>query len=159
MTNPLLNRLRYHVTGAIERGEKQAIVEIPAARYPTLTLEQFAALDEYARQHGRRWKAKLADDWMYARTEGALQVLRNSHGPSWLKGFVFLAAAKSMLRAVDVTINPCPGFEWRVNLLNGTEATASYHTDIADAVATGLHMALHRDFEKIKADLAKKAKT
>ena len=27
MTNPLLDRLRHHVTGAIERGEAQAIVE------------------------------------------------------------------------------------------------------------------------------------
>jgi hypothetical protein len=28
--NHLLERLRYHVTGAIERGESEAIVEIPA---------------------------------------------------------------------------------------------------------------------------------
>ena len=30
MNNTLHNRLRHHVTGAIERGEAQAIVEIPA---------------------------------------------------------------------------------------------------------------------------------
>jgi len=30
MNNTLKNRLKYHVTGAIERGEAQAIVEIPA---------------------------------------------------------------------------------------------------------------------------------
>lgn len=30
MNNTLKNRLQYHVTGAIERGEAQAIVEIPA---------------------------------------------------------------------------------------------------------------------------------
>ena len=30
MKNTLHNRLRHHVTGAIERGEAQAIVEIPA---------------------------------------------------------------------------------------------------------------------------------
>jgi hypothetical protein len=30
MNNTLKNRLQYHVTGAIERGESQAIVEIPA---------------------------------------------------------------------------------------------------------------------------------
>jgi hypothetical protein len=29
MPNPLLERLRYHVTGAIERGEGKAIEEIP----------------------------------------------------------------------------------------------------------------------------------
>ena len=30
MNNTLKNRLKYHVTGAIERGEAQVIVEIPA---------------------------------------------------------------------------------------------------------------------------------
>ena len=30
MNNTLHNRLRHHVTGAIERGEAQAVVEIPA---------------------------------------------------------------------------------------------------------------------------------
>lgn len=30
MNNTLQNRLKYHITGAIERGESQAIVEIPA---------------------------------------------------------------------------------------------------------------------------------
>jgi len=30
MNNTLQNRLKYHVTGAIERGEAQAIVEIPS---------------------------------------------------------------------------------------------------------------------------------
>jgi len=30
MANPLLERLRYHVSGAIERGEAQAIAGIPA---------------------------------------------------------------------------------------------------------------------------------
>jgi hypothetical protein len=28
MTNPLLERLRYHVSGAIERGEAEAITEV-----------------------------------------------------------------------------------------------------------------------------------
>ena len=32
MNNPLLDRLRYHVTGAIERGEATAIVEVPATK-------------------------------------------------------------------------------------------------------------------------------
>ncbi len=32
MSNPLLERLRYHVTGAIERGEAVAIVEVPAIK-------------------------------------------------------------------------------------------------------------------------------
>lgn len=36
MNNPL-DRLRYHVTGAIERGEKEAITEQKAAHTPTPT--------------------------------------------------------------------------------------------------------------------------
>lgn len=35
MNNTLKNRLKYHITGAVERGEAQAIVEIP----PLHTLE------------------------------------------------------------------------------------------------------------------------
>jgi hypothetical protein len=34
--NALLATLRHHVTGAIERGEAQAITEIPASHVPTL---------------------------------------------------------------------------------------------------------------------------
>lgn len=49
--------------------------------------DQDAALKDYAAAHGRTWKAKLRDDWVNARTTGALQELRNSHGPSWLKSF------------------------------------------------------------------------
>jgi hypothetical protein len=37
MNNTLKNRLQYHVSGAIERGEAQAIVEIPALH--TLEIE------------------------------------------------------------------------------------------------------------------------
>jgi len=37
-TNPLLEKLKYHVSGAIERGEGQAIAGIPAnANHPCLT--------------------------------------------------------------------------------------------------------------------------
>ena len=42
MKNTLHNRLKYHVTGAIERGESQAIVEIPALH----TLEIQDRIDE-----------------------------------------------------------------------------------------------------------------
>ena len=48
------------------------------------TLEQWAALKAYAREHGRTWKSRLLDDWTYARTSGPLQQLRNSFGPRWL---------------------------------------------------------------------------
>ena len=123
--------------------------------YPTLTLEQFAALDEYARQHGRCWKQKLGYLWQHGAystgsdIDATVYGLRNSHGPSWLKGFVFLAAAKDILRQVNVTITPRPESEWRVNLDGGTEETASYQTDIVDAVSTGLAMAQHRDLAQV----------
>jgi hypothetical protein len=49
--------------------------------------DQMAALSAYAAEHGRTWKAQLRDDWMNSRTTGALQELRNTHGPSWLSSF------------------------------------------------------------------------
>lgn len=52
-----------------------------------LTEKEHAAIRAYARENGRYWKARLRDDWMNARTAGILQVLRNSHGPSWLVSF------------------------------------------------------------------------
>ena len=36
-TNPALSALRHHVTGAIARGEAQAITEVPATQRPTHT--------------------------------------------------------------------------------------------------------------------------
>ena len=37
-TNTLLERLRYHVSGAIERGEAEAIEGIPSASFPDSVL-------------------------------------------------------------------------------------------------------------------------
>lgn len=53
-------------------------------RKDPLTEEQVAAIRAYAKKHGRFWKQQLNLDWMYARTTGTLQELRNTHGPSWL---------------------------------------------------------------------------
>ncbi|GAA5666735.1 hypothetical protein Brsp07_05251 [Brucella sp. NBRC 14130] len=52
-----------------------------------LTPKEHAALQAYALENGRRWKSKLNDDWMNARTTGVLQALRNSHGPNWLVSY------------------------------------------------------------------------
>ena len=49
-----------------------------------LSQDTAAALVAYAREHGRTWKAKLGEDWLYARLTGPLQALRNSHGPAFL---------------------------------------------------------------------------
>lgn len=51
-----------------------------------LTAGEIAALQAYAAEHGRKWKAALLDDWMRAALTGELHALRNSHGPSWLMG-------------------------------------------------------------------------
>jgi hypothetical protein len=52
--------------------------------YRELTAEELRALRLYATEAGRNWKRELLDDWQAARLTGALQALRNSHGPSWL---------------------------------------------------------------------------
>jgi hypothetical protein len=56
---------------------------------PQPTAEQLNALREYAREHGRRWKADLNHDWMTGRLTGELVQVRNTFGPSWLTRFKF----------------------------------------------------------------------
>lgn len=53
--------------------------------------------------------------------------------------------AKERLQRVKMTIKKTEWNEYRVNLLGGSEATASYTDDIEDAVATGFAMAKWRD--------------
>lgn len=57
-----------------------------------LTAEQLAALRTYAAEHGRYWKSTLHDAWMTGNYDGsadsgALQLVRNAFGPSWLTRF------------------------------------------------------------------------
>lgn len=53
-----------------------------------LTEEQRTALITYAEQKGRFWKRALLEDWMRAapRISGELQQIRNTLGPTWLRG-------------------------------------------------------------------------
>lgn len=53
----------------------------------TLSLDQLTALQDYAAKHGRAWKAKLNEDWMYAKCNSTLMGVRNQFGPSWLVKF------------------------------------------------------------------------
>jgi hypothetical protein len=50
-----------------------------------LTTEEYKALIDYARENGRNWKAKLQEDWYFARARGdrgaTLHALRND--PRW----------------------------------------------------------------------------
>ena len=50
---------------------------------------EVAALCDYARTHGRCWKAALRAEWMNASTTGILQELRNAahFGPTGLHRF------------------------------------------------------------------------
>lgn len=68
--------------------------------HPPLTAEEFAAVEAFAKKHGRNWKSELSNRWLHARTRGALQSLRNSHGPSWLHTFR-LSKAKAAADALD----------------------------------------------------------
>lgn len=59
-----------------------------------LSQEQVEALKEFAALKGRTWKSKLLDQWLTGRYSGvtsdeavALQQLRNTGGPQWLKSF------------------------------------------------------------------------
>ena len=57
-----------------------------------LAPEHAAALLEFAREHGRYWKAVLNECWMSGIYPpgvdgGPLQQVRNQYGPSWLVRF------------------------------------------------------------------------
>lgn len=56
-------------------------------QFPPLTTEQESALRDFAKTHGRRWKAILSVCWMAATADPTLHHLRNTHGPTWLAGY------------------------------------------------------------------------
>ena len=58
----------------------------------TLTPDQLAAIQLWAKLHGRNWKAPLREAWMTGNYDGFgqsnyLQQVRNTFGPSWLVSF------------------------------------------------------------------------
>jgi len=64
-------------------------------KYATLTESQIAAIHNFARCYGRKWKEQLAFTYWYnariwtddngdSRDGHILHTLRNSHGPKWL---------------------------------------------------------------------------
>lgn len=60
-----------------------------------------------------------------------------------------LKQAKKTLKAIGITIRKNDG-EYRVNIINGTEATACYTNDIEDAIGTGKAMARSRQSYKLE---------
>lgn len=81
--------LRYHVTGAIERGEAEAITESAMPKFVP-TDEMVDALKLFASLHGRHWKSKLRSCWhngwgcsaqgVCGRYVAPLQNMRNTEG-------------------------------------------------------------------------------
>lgn len=67
-----------------------------------LTVEQAQALIDYAKENGRRWKSQLNHAWMTGGTTGALQIVRNAFGPSWLVRFS-LKHAESIVAAAAIS--------------------------------------------------------
>ena len=61
-----------------------------------LTTEEHAAIAAYALARGENWKDDLLADWMDGRTQGTLQHLRNSRGPSWLADYSLADWPKSL---------------------------------------------------------------
>ena len=59
------------------------------------TVEQVAALREYAAKNGRRWKSRLVSDWTTGRDERQplLRQVRNQLGPEWLRSYRLPPAA------------------------------------------------------------------
>ncbi len=50
-----------------------------------LTNEQAAAIQRFAKEHGRSWKSDLLDAWRRNRcNDHVLVEIRNTFGPSWL---------------------------------------------------------------------------
>ena len=49
-----------------------------------LAPDQLQALQTFAEQNGRNWKAQLSDLWLRAAADPILHALRNTHGPTWL---------------------------------------------------------------------------
>ncbi len=72
-----------------------------------LTSDEHAAVQAYALEHGRNWKAALRDDWMNARTTGILQALRNSHGPGWLERYSIADWPRSLFSA-EIALDQTP---------------------------------------------------
>jgi hypothetical protein len=75
------------------------------------TAEQLAAVQAWAKQHGRTWKAALRAAWAsgdYQGFDGAplLQQLRNAFGPSWLVSFRLPVETQDLAPVSKVTLSP-----------------------------------------------------
>lgn len=65
----------------------EQMLKILNTNKPEPTPTQLEALKAYAAEKGRYWKDALLSDWFSGTSEGELQTLRNTLGPSWLINF------------------------------------------------------------------------
>lgn len=72
-TNPNhpLARLRYHVTGAIERGEAQAIIEQPATPRPALNWVKTASVCRPGKFFYSAYPWTVTNDWITGKWHGS----------------------------------------------------------------------------------------
>lgn len=74
------------------------------------TLEQVAALQAYAKAHGRCWKSQLREAWMtgiYGSGDDSqhLQQVRNNLGPSWLTRYRLPNSTSKAIKQAEVQIH------------------------------------------------------
>ncbi len=77
-TRSTISPMPFHLAG--ERPARRAM----EMDYPPLMQAQAAALRDYARTYGPRWKPMLRAEWLNDTAEPLLHSLRNSHGLLWL---------------------------------------------------------------------------
>lgn len=86
-------------------------------------------------------------------TRGFYKAIFSTGADAWIKKALMptISEAKQTLRIIGISLTRIVETnEYRVNLRNGTEATAYYTNDIEDAIDTGRYMAKFRDDEKAR---------
>ena len=86
-----------------------------------LTRAEHEVIRAYALEHGRYWKGSLRDDWMNARTEGVMQALRNSHGPSWLVSFSLVREQSSAGPILRISVTAGNGDIFEATMMGAEE--------------------------------------
>ena len=125
------------------------------------TAEQLAAVQAWAKEYGRTWKAALRAAWAsgdYHGFQGAplLQQLRNAFGPSWLVSFRLpVDAPAPVATGTPIVCEPWPTVDpertaWMESILSNDENSTDYELGlffIAHAVPSVVAHAYiaHRD--------------
>ena len=107
-TNPALSALRHHVTGAIARGEAQAITEVPATQRPAYTPGPWRV-----KQTGFAYFRDLTilgEDWHGEETPIAAALVRNALHPYGRADKArLIASAPELLAALEAAAELAEG--------------------------------------------------